>query len=464
MIGRMTKVPAQAALIPIYQTSQVNDSIVLYSGPMELKTNAGVIRGEGTIKLDWLPHPSVRFTVPLPAGGWPDLGGGDLMVPNKGTAKVTVTMIGGHSNEASGHLREPFETGSGSNLKEVRFHLPNFLNYHGKALTDGSMGFWSGRTILEGQGWRITLDAVRGLGALKKELDGSGGFAITHSGILERGDGLTFTSEDAKEVLEPLSYLLSFARGHWTPAILAVGYDSSQGRVWESLEPWWIDPWGPDRSWFPVIYPECLGEIFPGFLQRWQNPTWNEPIRWAVQWYTAVMKSAQLESAIVHEQVALEMLSWVLLVEDLKTESPAAFDKENASRKIHKLLTHAAIPTNIPPELTDLASLAAAPNNWTSGPHALAGVRNKIVHPTAKNMAALSRVSMEGRADALNLGAWYLELLLLWLFSYQRVYYNRITGGSTVTVDTVPWAPPPAPPVVPPVPPAAGSSTPPAAP
>jgi hypothetical protein len=185
--------------------------------------------------------------------------------------------------------------------------------------------------------------------------------------------------------------------------------------------------------------------LFSGFLKWFRNPIWNEPLRLAIQWFVECnLKPGRvfntLWGAIVIEQVALEMLSWVRFVESEPLHSRSKFAGFRAAEKIRLLLSRFHIPLAIPDELQSLLAQARN-NNWETGPEALTMIRNRIVHSSPKSREQIRDLSGYSILEAWKLGLWYIELLLLSLFEYQGVYHNRLRRDRNARdVEPVPWA------------------------
>jgi hypothetical protein len=74
--------------------------------------------------------------------------------------------------------------------------------------------------------------------------------------------------------------------------------------------------------------------------------------------------------------------------------------------------------------------------DWVDGPQAFVAVRNQIVHPQKRKRIR------DGRAyyEALQLGKWYLEMVLLKSFGFKGQYSNRMRIPRwTGEVEVVPW-------------------------
>lgn len=109
-----------------------------------------------------------------------------------------------------------------------------------------------------------------------------------------------------------------------------------------------------------------------------------------------------------------------------------------AEEKLRQLLTWAGIPVSIPTELPDLTTFASA-SNWNTGPHALAGFRNMLVHPRDRTRT-IFEMPISAKLDLQQLAFWYVELVLLRFIGYRGDYVNRQRARWVGEVEPVPWS------------------------
>jgi hypothetical protein len=187
--------------------------------------------------------------------------------------------------------------------------------------------------------------------------------------------------------------------------------------------------------WFPPSHAEILGEILPGFWSRMTDPEWKAYVDWALYWWLSANHPAQVsETSILASQAGLESVAPVLLQhygglskKDLKNVKPAA-------EKIRRMLAILRVPQTVPGQLDELRAFASA--RGLNGPQALTEIRNALVHPAKGEKTGLA-------FEASQLGMWYLELVLLFLFGYQGKIFNRtVFGGWWFEQELVPWAQP----------------------
>jgi len=438
-----------AVIEPIYRTDHCNDVVSLYNGLAKVVPFSGLgLQGEGEAKVfvEWLPQAKVLAKVQ--ASGI--AGSHAISVRSEPKYRVEITRFGKPYSSAGQLWASTFtaaeqtltfrlgdlEIGENGALSSLVFHIPNFPSYIGSPVRLGTRQF-NGRVSLTGGHWTIALDPHDKTDTLLGELKEEGGYALTHTALLNRSDGNPFPAAEAAKILEYLHFFLSFARGQWTGPILPVS-KLSNGDQWEQWFAPIINPWergtsGP-FSWLPYAAEgSAMEKLWPGFFALLDDPIWYEPLKIAITWYLEAQASGLVETRIVLSQAALEMLSWVAIVEKDAVEQPADFDGLKAHERLRRYLNHIGIPTIIPIELAALATHAASKSQ--DGPGALTSVRNGMTHWKSQRSA---RIAFEVRSDAARLALWYVQLSILRLGGYHGVYHSRV---SPLSRPTTPWVP-----------------------
>jgi hypothetical protein len=440
----------------MYSTPQPNTPVALYEGALQLEQGESIWKGTGKVFLRWLPTNNVIFEMPIlePAFPFPADGAAAMLrLLDRGvTARVLVAGL-----KMKGVQGEPLVTGTwgfatqpisvgGAAVNRAMFHAVNFHFFLSPRPIDPPPQYCAHATVFEGRGWHIQMQAVADFGEVRKTLDAVAGYAITHLMQISRTDASTFTPLDVQELSDVLYYFLSFARGRWCAPILPIGFDEARAPLWEEWNDRSVAQWRHVYSWFPRFAPDSLSRLFPGFLERWHDPVWNETVKLAVHWYIESNDQVgAIEGAIASQFLAFEVLAWTLFVEDgdpSRVHLPAGeFDNPRrfrAAKKLAMLLADAHIPDVIPTYLSELSRDSQA-QNWATGPEALAGLRNCITHPTRHNRERLDAVALDARREAWSLGLWYMELILLRLFGFHGTYVNRLTARIEGEVEGVPW-------------------------
>jgi len=281
----------------------------------------------------------------------------------------------------------------------------------------------------------VTLESRRDCQEALAQVRRSSGFVLTHVCRLERIDTARFSVGEADDVLRALNFFLSFSRSLWTPPLLLVGVSGDQvtWREWCRTS----GPWRGHTTWLSAHHPESLGAAFPTFMQRWRDPRWKEELQLAVSWLMEAIRQTGTDISVTLAQIALELLGWVILVDE-RGYVPRRLQGRKAQENLRSLLDWAEIPTAIPGELHDLTSLAST-SGWKTGPEALAGFRNMLVHPRDRTRT-IFQTPIDAKIDLQQLAFWYVELVLLRLIGYRGEYVNRHRAKWVGEVEPVPWA------------------------
>jgi hypothetical protein len=469
------------ALRPVYTTAKSNENILLYEGALEISChiNQHLIQtqGSGTLEHVWFPSPCIKFNFSNPES---EINAISFAHCNNQTISLTlsdievsvnVSISSSNENFVSGRIQEAVIQGKDQDLAYVLFHVVNFHDFIGRppsVFVQGSTKRTIERIVFKAEEWKITLDQLETTTENVKSLNSQGGFAITHVGKLEKLNGQTFSGEKATDVLKIVADFLSFARGFRVPLILLCGYDAKNNQIWKCWDFAIGHSWKYVDSWFPMNEAHILADVFPGFLSWWRD--WEESTKVSLYSYLESNFAPTLEVKIILTQVALELIA----CEQRLTEG-------NASEKLRQLLKKFKISINLPfdqPSRKSVDPLVEAFRPQSpplvenlilfkeklkqefeqkleqetkekekkkieenlknlDAPYVFAKVRNKIVHPTKKNIEDLETYLY----DASDLGLWYLELVLLAIFNYQGCYRNRLLKyQQDGDKEPVPWS------------------------
>jgi hypothetical protein len=202
--------------------------------------------------------------------------------------------------------------------------------------------------------------------------------------------------------------------------------------VWKEWHLWNVYSWhkairsGSSTKYAPYFY--CT---FSGFLEKWTNSDWKEPLRRVVNCYIeGNNREITIECSLILLQTGLELLCSVGLSKDeqesLKQENKLKQKKIKRhfkdipfGVKLEGLLTKYNVSLEVPAELSHLKKLSLE-LDWKA-PRLLARLRNNLTHSDETNLK--QRFSTfndpEVQAEAKILSLWYTEILLLRLCGYQ---------------------------------------------
>ena len=138
--------------------------------------------------------------------------------------------------------------------------------------------------------------------------------------------------------------------------------------------------------------------------------------------------------SVIFAQIALENLSWNILVERERIKKRKDFNGMSAPKRIRELLSWMGVSPDIPPELTDLRRVAPKED----GPQAIVQIRNDVVHAPIKRRCSTDVEHVYAISQAAELSLYYVELALLRCMNYRGPYHNRMTGFAFVSENSPP--------------------------
>jgi hypothetical protein len=183
------------------------------------------------------------------------------------------------------------------------------------------------------------------------------------------------------------------------------------------------------RSWATDLSHDDLKKVLSLFLSTMENPYWDSIIDRAVDWLVLADQSSyeSTEQALFTAQTLLEMLSYVMLVEDAQVLSEDGYGKLPASDRITLLCSHSNQGV-LPPfdRVDDLRSFCTA-NSISNIGELIAALRNKLIHPTKKNREYLARVPWSVHATAVECALQIASIAVLKMLGYSGPYYDTFS-------------------------------------
>jgi hypothetical protein len=239
-----------------------------------------------------------------------------------------------------------------------------------------------------------------------------------------------------------LHFWFGFLRGAWTGPLLPRGVVAGVP-TWRQFAPSKLRESRDVRSWLPASSPLNLDDLFVGFCTRWNDKSWRSPLISSIAWLVeANAPGTALESRIVLGQVAIDLLSWVHLVETRRMHSRSDFKRLSAAGRIRALLHDIGVPTSVPDYLAHLPELCHGDSY--DGPGVITRLRNALVHATEDNRLAVESLKRPQLLECSELTLQYLELCLLAVCGYSGVYVRRgwRRGWKGEDETQVPWSAP----------------------
>jgi hypothetical protein len=367
------------------------------------------------------------------------------------TSRVTFGVLVEESDclVASGYVQGAIEIGKDSVLERAVIYFVNFPQTGPTNVQDtATQSSWS-RVPLGNNEWVIEIDPLEGSTQDASDIDAGRKNVINGIGEIRRRDGASFSTADAKNLVEALGAFLSFSFADWCYPVYMVGF-SDGNPVWQYARPHATREMSEPCGWLhPLHVSSWLSAAFPGFLDAWNFPGWSEPLRIAIAGFVESCKpDANVEVAVLLGQIPLEILGFLKCVDSSLTEDK--YDKiKPAAKKIRLLLENCSISVGIPASLKSLVKTATeiplCGNVVAAGPEVAVEIRNCVVHCTPQRRKLIDgwqRKQMVNEADLYwesnQLFREYFTLVMLNLAGYKGEYRSAHPGRS---VSVVPWAP-----------------------
>jgi hypothetical protein len=254
---------------------------------------------------------------------------------------------------------------------------------------------------------------------------------------LRRSDDQLFSWQQVDAFVTRLLSFVSFANGSLVPAPVIFGYnDSATVEFYRFITPPRTLPVNR-RSWSTGVDVTSLQEALRLFLSVSENSFWASILDRAIEWQSQ-SEAAQYDSteqALFVMQTLLEMLSYVVLVEDSQILSEDGYGKLPAADRITLLCGQTGQPISLPNASQKFQTFCSGNKIHNVG-ELIATLRNKLVHPTKKNREYLERVPKGVRPFALISGLQIASLTVLKILGYRNEYFDTISRERRL----VPWA------------------------
>lgn len=316
----------------------------------------------------------------------------------------------------------------------IDFHIVNFDKKQGTLIKYMDKLF-AGRIEFEISGYEIIIDKRYDYKKeLYEELRFKNGSIITHIGRIKRKDNKVFKSTYIFKLLDEISDTLSFLAGRYIGICMVMGYKDNQNtfRLWkESL----TTPFKYVPTWSDTIANHHNIEKYMNLMcRKLHDSYYGSALKHVVDWYIESIDNISIENNVVSLQIALETLSYVVVVEKNKILTDVEFEKNTASDNIRILLDACSIYYG--KEELNLFNEYIY-NKFNDGVDIFTYFRNKVVHPTRKTKRA--NLTVEDMWNILQIGTRYVELVVLYIINYKGEYSNRLNDRCYGEVEVVPW-------------------------
>ncbi|MBU8729142.1 hypothetical protein KM915_03610 [Cytobacillus oceanisediminis] len=433
---------SDAVINPVFSMEEVNQPIKIYNGDFTLEIEDDKFTLHGDISLKWLPEPKISFTGKI-------ISGDEYFESSKvRKSKIKITTPNGYKGfvmiNQINHMYDYKVTGVvldsiqrlNEGMNSLYFSVVNFVDNLGDGIVQEKRHYL-GRLNFKYGDYIITFDKLPNYSEYYDALNDTGGYIITHVGVLKNSNGEFFRIEEVENLLECLSWLLSFASGRQVAICSLHGFDNNDELVFERYQTPIISKWKNIQNWFPRNKGNALESIYPMLVKKMNDDLWATVLKRVFTWYFDSNNSTYIENKIVAVQIALEMLAWTFIVEENEIIDSKIFDsKLRASDKLRLLLYELSIPKELP----DIEDFKMLKSSYKDGAHLFTDFRNDIVHSKKTNKKE-EKIPKLTKHFILQLGKQYLELSVLRILSYKGEYHNLLSKKDWIgeTVEHVPW-------------------------
>lgn len=358
----------------------------------------------------------------------------EAIIELHGYQPINVTINNIHKNNIYGYASSGIIKSKNKFVDYLDFHIVNFDKKQGKLIKYDDKLF-AGRINFEVSGYEIIIDKRYDYNKeLYEELREKNGSIITHVGRIRRKDNKAFKSSYVFKLLDEISDALNFLSGRYIGICLVMGYkdDKNNFRLWkESI----TTPFKYVPTWSDTVVNHHNIEKYISLMcKKLHDDYYGQALKHVVDWYIESLDNINIENNVISIQIALETLSYVVIVEKAKILNDIEFEKNTASDNIRMLLEICNI--NYGKEELIIFN-EYIQSKFDDGIDIFTYFRNNIVHPTRK--IKRSNLTVENMWDILQIGTRYVELVVLYIINYKGEYSNRLKDRWYGEVEVVPW-------------------------
>ncbi|MGL5694022.1 MAG: hypothetical protein ACRCXA_08085 [Peptostreptococcaceae bacterium] len=424
------------AIYSKYFDYDIDEDIIIYEGKFCIYLDKKY-KCNGIIYYKMIPPMSINFEASIINIQEDDL---DLALDYENAIlevygyKPVYVTINSLNNNIDGYINETSLKSKNTYVEYIDFNIINLDQLPGKLINFEDKLF-AGRIDFDISDYKVIIDKRYDYRKeLNEDLKSKSGAIITHVGRIYKKDNSAFKTTNIEDVIDRISTALSFMCGRYVDICFASGYfnDKNVYRLWrEGL----VTPFKFVPTWSDTIANHYNIEKYISLMCKKLEDVYYEPtIKHIVDWYIESLNNITLENNIISVQIALETLSYVVLVELYNLLDDEEFDNNSTTRNIRMLLKICKIPHG--QNELDLFD-DWSKSKFDDGIDLVVYFRNKIVHPSRKGHKA--SLSVDDMWNIIQIGTRYVELALLFVIGYKGEYSNRLKYRSYGEVESVPW-------------------------
>lgn len=417
---------------------KIDEDISIYEGKFCIYLDKKY-KCSGKIFYKMTPPISINFKAQILSTEYEDmdivLDYDDAILEVYGYKPISITINLVNDFYISGYSNDSYIKSKNAYVDYVEFNIINLDKLPGKLIKHDDKLF-AGRIQFDINEFTVTIDKRYDYRKeLNDDLKSKSGAIITHTGRITKKDNTIFKTRNINNLLDRIAISLSFMCGRYIGICMAMGYNYNNNNVYRLWRENMITPFKFVPTWTDTLANYHNIEKYMALMcKKLEDGYYGPVIKNVIDWYVESLDHITMENNIISIQVALEALSYVVLVEQHKIISDEEFDRNLASKNIRLLMSLCKIPYG-KYEL-DLFE-DNIKNKFDDGIDLVIYYRNKIVHPSRRGYRA--QLEVEDMWNIIQIGTRYIELVVLSLIGYKGEYSNRLKERWYGEVEVVPW-------------------------
>lgn len=340
-----------------------------------------------------------------------------------------------NSGEIKGYVNDLIIKSKDNYVEFIQFDIMNMDKIPGKLVNYKDL-VYAGRIEFIVNDYKITIDKSYSYNKdFHNKLVSQKGNAITHTGKIERIDGHKLKTKKIDKLISQLSVALSFSCGRFISIPNSYGYYNGKEvyRAWYKM---YSNDYKFVYNWTSTISNYSNFEKYFSLMTKKLEETYYfETFSSILDWYIESLNGMNMGNNIISIQTALEMLSYVVLVELNGIFTEQEYDNRPANQNIRELLKLCKIDYSIVGEMNIAQNIQ---RKYTDCVDLITFYRNTVVHPSKKIKNLY--LDFESMWNIILCGISYIELVILYILNYKGEYTNRFVDFRFGDVKTVPWS------------------------
>ena len=427
------------SFISIYDNNDINEDLVIYQGRFYIYGTYD-IKCQGTVYYKISDPVAINFRASVYryetiSDYIDDLSMEEISIEIPGYKVINAEITQTANGELYGYINDILIKSKDTDVDYLQFDILNMDKLPGKLVNHGNL-VYAARLEFDVNEYTIIIDkGYKYNKEMHNNLVSKTGNIITHTGRIYKKDGSKVKTKRLRYFLNNLSTALSFLCGRYINIVNAFGYRGEKNTYRE-----WCKNYSSDYrfvfNWTSTISNYHNIEKYLSLMcKKLEDTYYSVAIDNTVDWYLGALNGNNIDNNIISIQTALEMLSYVVLVEMKAVYNPIEYDKNPAKQNIRMLLKECNLDTSI--DRIDQFSPDLV-GHFKDGVDLITYYRNRVVHPSKSKHN--NKLEFEDMWNITLLGINYIELVILYLINYRGEYTDRFRDLSFGQVNLVPWA------------------------